>query len=35
MPDTVIILFDTFSDGCYQYVPGSEKASHEYGIIEN
>ena len=25
MPETVIILFDTFSDGCYHYVPDGER----------
>ena len=35
MPEPVSILFDTFSDGCYHYVPGSERALQEYGIIEN
>lgn len=33
MQETVIILFDTFSDGCYHYVPGSERALQEYADI--
>ena len=33
MSEPVIILFDTFSDGCYHYVPGSERALQENAHI--
>lgn len=35
MSEPVIILFDTFSDGCYHYVPGSERALQGHANNEN